>query len=172
MRHVQTTLDHGQVMEVLLSLQQKVLASPALNGGFDTLLFKVDKIEESQVQMGVKVDSIHEAIYHPDEGLFARVKDVEHIKKKTENVEKLEKDVLILQQCAESEEKTVEKKAKLTEENEKLIRSHGDQLKELIEFKKRMCAIVKWGMVTIGGGLITGIVKLFYDFTSGHITIH
>lgn len=168
----QALLDHDQVMEVLRTLQQKVLASAALNGGFDTLMFKVERIEEGQSQMGAKVDSIHNAIYDPDDGLFARVKDVEHVKEKVEATEKLSSDVAKLQQWHESEEKIVEREARLSEEHEKLVQSHAEQLKELTFFKTRVCAIVKWGLVTVGGGVITGIGKILYDFLQGHITLH
>lgn len=165
-------LDHRQIMDILQALQQKVLASAVLNGGFDTMLFQVNKIEEGQVKMGEKVDSIHDAIYRPDDGLFARVKDVELVKEKIDSVEQLERDVASLQIRAESEEKLVEKETKATEENEKLVKAHAEQLKDLIAFKTRICAIAKWTMVTMAGGLATLIGKLIYDFLSGHITVH
>lgn len=171
-QRAQVALDHGQVMEVLRLLQQKVMGSAALNGGFDTLMFKVEKIEEGQVLMGTKVDSIHDAIYHPDDGLFARVKDVEHVKQKAENVDKLERDVALLQKQAQIDEKSLEKDTKLTEEQTVMVKAHAEQLKDLVAFKARVCSIVKWGLVTIGGGLITGIGKLLYDFAQGHITVH
>lgn len=171
-QRAQVALDHGQVMEVLRLLQQKVMGSAALNGGFDTLMFKVEKIEEGQVQMGTKVDSIHDAIYHPDDGLFARVKDVEHVKEKVAAAEKLTMDVAKLQQWHDSEEKVVEKEAKMTEAHEKLVKDHDDKLKELVAFKTKVCTVAKWLGVTIGGGLLTGFGKLLYDFASGHITIH
>jgi uncharacterized protein YaaN involved in tellurite resistance len=163
---------HDLVLDALQQLQQKVLASPALNGGFDTLLFKVEKIEEGQVQMGTKVDSIHEAIYHPDEGLFARVKVVEPLKEKAEAIDQLEKDVLVLQQRVQVDERTVEKEARLTEEHKKLVKLHAEQIKDLVAFKSKVCAIVKWGLVTLGGSVVTLIGKLIYDFVSGHITVH
>lgn len=165
-------LDHRQIMDILQALQQKVLASAVLNGGFDTMLFQVNKIEESQAKMGEKVDSIHDAIYRPDDGLFARVKDVELVKEKVDSVEQLGKDVALLQQRAETEEKLVEKESKVTEENEKLVKAHAEQLKELVAFKTRICAIAKWSAVTLAGGLATLIGKLIYDFVTGHITIH
>lgn len=171
-QRAQVALDHGQVMDVLRLLQQKVMGSSALNGGFDTLMFKVEKIEEGQVQMGTKVDSIHDAIYHPDDGLFARVKDVEQVKKNVEGIDKLEKDVLILQKQAQIDEKAVEKDTKLTEEQTVTVKAHAEHIKDLVAFKARVCSIVKWGLVTIGGGLITGIGKLLYDFAQGHITVH
>lgn len=161
-----------QVVELLHLVQQKVLTSPVLNGGFDAMMVKVEQIEEGQKQMGVKVDSIHEAIYHPDEGLFARVKDVEHVKEKVAVTEQLEKDIARLQQQHESEEKVLAREEKQAEENAKLVKDHAEKIKDLVQFKSRVCAIVKWGLVTLAGGVATLVGKLIYDFVSGHITIH
>lgn len=159
-------------MDVLRQLQQKVLASTALNGGFDTLMFKIDKIEECQTQMGTKVDSIHEAIYHPDEGLFARVKDVEHVKEKVAAVEKLEKDLTHLQHQREHETEHAREASQLSKDNDKAVKDLSHQVKDLSDFKSRVCTGAKWLGLTVGGGLLTGIGKLLYDFASGHITIH
>ena len=58
---------------LLQNIQQKLEKSAALNGGFDKLLYKIDSIENSQNIIANKVDKIHDAIYDPDEGLFARM---------------------------------------------------------------------------------------------------
>ncbi len=159
-----TRLDHDQVMDILRLLQQKILNSAALNGGFDTLLVKIDKLEESQVGTGKKVDSIHEAIYHPDEGLFARVKVIETIKEKVESVDDLGRDVLLLRQRIGSEEKAAEQ---IT-----LVQEHSNQLRELLAFKAKVYSVVKWGLVTLGGSGATLVAKLIYYFVTGHITVH
>lgn len=160
------------VLEMLQQLHQKVLASPVLNGGFDTMMVKVDKIEENQKAMGEKVDSIHEAVYHPDEGLFARVKDVEHVKEKVAAIEKLEKDLTHIQHQREHEQVHTKEASDLSKENDKAVKDLTQKVKELSEFKSRVCTAAKWLAVTLGGGLLTGIGKLLYDFASGHITVH
>ena len=48
-------------------IQKKLSNSSALNGGFETLLYKIDKIEQSQGQLVNKVDKIHDAIYDPSD---------------------------------------------------------------------------------------------------------
>jgi hypothetical protein len=156
--HVANARLPSQIIEVLQLLQQKVVSSPALNGGFDTLM--------------AKVDSIHDAIYHPDEGLFARVKVIEQIKEKLMVTDRLEKEIFQLQQWRESQEKIGEKEEKLTDANEKLVKEHIDKIKDLVEFKTRVSSAIKWSLVTLGGGLITGIGKILYDLLSGHITVH
>lgn len=165
-----------QVVELLHLVQQKVLSSPGLNGGFTIMMSKVEQIEEGQKQMGAKVDSIYEAIYHPDEGLFARIKDVEHVKEKvaiTELlVERLEKDISRLLQQHESKEKILAREEKQMEENARLVKDHAELIKDLVKFKSRVCAIIKWGLVTLTGAMVTLVGKLIYDFISGHITVH
>lgn len=135
--------------DILELLQQKIMNSPALNGGFDTLMLKIEGIEKCLGATGEKVDSIHEAVYHPDTGLFARVKSVE--------------------QWRSAEEKAVEKEAKLNDEHEKLVRGHDDQLKELSKFKERSTAIVRWLVISLATGGAGLLGKLLFDFVSGHV---
>jgi len=66
--------------EVLVRVEKK-LESPILNGGFDDLVQKVNKIEsvsdqlnKSQEETFKKVDAIHTAVYEPDTGLYQIVK--------------------------------------------------------------------------------------------------
>jgi len=162
------TLDiasESQVLDLLNCLSQKVMSSKVLNGGFDTMIEKVEKIE-------AKVDSIHEAVYHPDDGLFARVKDIEHVKANAASIEKLNNDVTELQAWHESEERHVEKEAKMLEDHNKMVKDHADQLKDLVAFKARVAAAAKWLAVSLGTGLLAGIGKLLYDFIHGHVTIN
>jgi hypothetical protein len=67
---------------MLEKLDQKLEDAHVLNGGFDHLMTKIEKIESVQEQLGKhaemtskKVDAIHEAIYDPEKGLYAKVKD-------------------------------------------------------------------------------------------------
>lgn len=66
---------------VLEKLDQKLEQAHVLNGGFDTLMGKVSKIESVQEELGkcqaataTKVDAIHTAIYDPEQGLYTKVK--------------------------------------------------------------------------------------------------
>jgi hypothetical protein len=76
--HVTATLEAQDRM--LERLEQK-LEKPVLNGGFDNLVAKVEKIEavseqlrEGQAGLTKKVDAIHVAVYDPDTGLYQKVK--------------------------------------------------------------------------------------------------
>lgn len=148
-------------------LIERVLHSPVLNGGFNTLMVKVEGIQETQEKMNTKVDSIHEAIYHPDDGLFARVKAVEV--KKAESVDELEKDVLELKLWRGNNEKTSEHDAVLVDEHVKLVRTHDEQLRDLVKFRSRVMAGAKWLVVTLAAGGLTMAGKLIYDVLSKHL---
>jgi hypothetical protein len=73
---------HVQSEEGVLERLAKKLEAPALNGGFESLVKNVEKIRTVQDQLGErlqetgsKVDAIHVAIYDPEKGLYAKVKD-------------------------------------------------------------------------------------------------
>jgi hypothetical protein len=162
---VTTSLDNNN--QILSEIQEKMLHSPALNGGFDSLLIKVDRIEIGQTQIVQKLTSIHEAIYHPDDGLFARVKMVEITK--LDSVDKLEKEILEISLWKTSEEKIKEKQIEVDEEQEKLLMFHDDQLKSVIEFRDRISSAFKWVAVSVSTGGLGVLGKLIYDFFAGHV---
>jgi peptidoglycan hydrolase CwlO-like protein len=58
-------------------IAKKINGAPALNGGFDRMMVIVEHIQEKQEETTKKIDKIHEGLYEPDEGLYARVKAVE-----------------------------------------------------------------------------------------------
>lgn len=70
-----------EAQDELLERLEKKLESPVLNGGFDELVQKVNKIEivsdqlnKSQDSSSKKIDAIHVAVYDPDSGLYHVVK--------------------------------------------------------------------------------------------------
>jgi hypothetical protein len=159
---------------MLAEIQEKMLHSPALNGGFDTLLKTVNKIEDSQSQIVNKLTLIHDAIYHPDDGLFARVKMVEMAK--SEGLDKLEKEIFEIRVWKTNEEKIKEKQVKedelffkQDEEREELLMQHDSQLKEVLDFKNKISSAFKWVAVSISTGGLGVLGKLIYDFFVGHV---
>lgn len=78
-----------QTAAILAVMNEKIMQAPALNGGFEALDAKVSAIAESQEKLGtkveesndkltVKIDEIHTALYQPDNGVYARVKEHSH----------------------------------------------------------------------------------------------
>lgn len=144
----------------LSELQRRILSVPALNGGFDKLTNQVDKIDQ-------RVESIHDAIYDPDKGLFARVKDVEN--SKLDGIDKLEKDVVELQTWRDIEERSIEKDAQIADDRIQSIKTLELQVAELIRLKDRLLQIGRWVFVTFAGGAATILGKLIFDFIKGHV---
>lgn len=127
----------------------EALKSPAFNGGFDKLVSKVDMVVESQSTIANKVAEVYEAIYNPDVGLFARIKDVD--------VER-EKDITELQHWRSSVNTDLlldqEQDLKLAAK----VEVHEKAIAELSQHRQRVVASLKWLLVALGGG---GISLLF-----------
>lgn len=153
-----------ETLNMLANLSEKVMASKVLNGGFDAMMVTV-------AAMATKVDVIHDSVFDPDEGLFARIKDIDHIKANAVSIEKLSTDMVELQTWHKSEDRYDARETQISQENYATVKDHSDQLKDLISFKTRICTIIKWFAVTVGGGILTGLIKLVYDLAKGHIVI-
>lgn len=167
-----------------VKLLPKIARSPALNGGFDRLVVQVQKIDEvlnertsklesidnNQQVISEKLDKIHDAIYEPDEGLYARIRDVEVTRNKVELIDDLEKEVLILKEKEKIEIALNKEDEKLEQQRNVLIKEHDQNLRELLDFKRKIVTFSKW----FGGLLATSLLgvggKLLYDFISKHIT--
>lgn len=76
--HQQQAMDtQSMILTSIGKIENKLSHSPALNGGFERLMDKIDVINDRQVATANRVDQIHTALYSPDNGFFARVKSVE-----------------------------------------------------------------------------------------------
>lgn len=138
---------------VLDEIQTKLSNSAALNGGFDTLLYKIDKIEQSQGQLVNKVDKIHDAIYDPNEGIFSKLSEF-----KLENANKIgeiSKDLVEINEWKKHLEKESDKFDKSTESNSNKVLELEKHVDTLVKSKNTAWAFVKWAVVAISGGLVT-----------------
>lgn len=145
----------SDVLETLDELQRKMFQTPALNGGFDKLTEKVGKIED-------RVEMIHDRMFDPDEGVFARIKDVET--SKADDVDRLEKEVIELRIWRDNEEKTFQRDAHLANERAQVIKQLEEQVKTLTSLKDRLTTILKWIVLAAASGSATILGKLAYDF--------
>jgi len=139
--------------KVLYDIHKKILASSALNGGFDTLLYKIDKIEQGQSQVSTKVDKIHEAIYDPGEGIFAKL--AEHKLENFQKLSDLEQDLVALEQWKKQKEKQDDKEGNEADENSDKIVMLEKSVESLTKSKTFAWSALKWLAVALGGGLIT-----------------
>ena len=65
------------LLEKLERVEQKVVNSAAMNGGFDKLANDVEHIKEAQKEVLEAVRGVKQTLYEPDSGLFSRVKELE-----------------------------------------------------------------------------------------------
>jgi len=148
-------------VSLLQNIHKKLDASPALNGGFDRLLYKIDGIEKSQVQIVDKVDKIHDAIYHQDDGLFARI--VHNKAEQTESMLKVETqvdDLVSWKIHAAEADKNCERD---NEELQHKIQKLEISVENITKFQTLTVSGIKWLGVAIGGGLITILTRVFLN---------
>lgn len=48
-----------------------------LDGKMDMLAMKIDELKEKQEDMAADILKVKDAVYHPDEGLYARLRELE-----------------------------------------------------------------------------------------------
>lgn len=48
-----------------------------IDGKFDQIMNNIDTVKEKQEEMAQDISKIKEAVYHPDQGLYARLKELE-----------------------------------------------------------------------------------------------
>lgn len=149
-------------LEDLLREIEKKLACTALNGGFDRLMSKVESIEESQSVIANKVDDLHDSIYDPDNGLYARLKQIEH--EKEMQVSELDRKFDELKVIGVFEEKSKVEKEAVDKTNRELLSKTATQLEDLIKWKDLVTSFAKW---VIGSGAISASAKMLYNMLSG-----
>lgn len=156
-------VDSSELTRILAEIQAK-LTAPALNGGFDTLMYKVEKIEEAQEKILEEVSDLKDAMYDPDEGLFARIRDAEESSKEETKVLSTAVTQLVAWKDIEVS-KTSELKSS-TKENENSIRDLQLKLDDLVEWKTRINSTVKWIIVTVSTSAIGLISKALFEMYS------
>ena len=145
---------------LLQHIQKKLDSSAALNGGFDRLLYKIDGIEKAQVQIVEKVDKIHDAIYHPDDGLFARLAATKA--SQIESVSKIEKQVFEISAWKQQKSEQAEDCEKEADELQLKIQKLENSIQNIEKFQSGIFSVSKWFLVAIGGAIVSLIVKILY----------
>ena len=56
-----------------------------LDGKMDVLAMKIDELKEKQEDMAEDISKVKDAVYHPDEGLYARLRELEGWQKTSVN---------------------------------------------------------------------------------------
>jgi len=155
----------------MLEMQNRILSAPAMNGGFSTLMYKIEKIEKSQEQIVDKVDEIRDVLYDPDSGIYARIKIIENETIDNEKFDKLEEEVVAIKTWKNSKEKSEEKEEQQDIDFQKVLSEHAEVIKELQSWYQKQAAATKWLAVTVGTALIGGIGKIIHIFLTNHIQL-
>lgn len=143
--------------QALDEIQRKLSNSSALNGGFETLLYKIDKIEQSQGQLVTKVDKIHDAIYDPSDGIFSKLG--EYKLENADKVNEVSQQISELQLWKEIKEKEEEKTDVVEGKNKEKLQNLEKSVDSLVRNKNNAWAVMKWFMVAVGGGIVTLLIK-------------
>jgi len=53
------------------------VALAEMTGKFDTMMQNIESVKEKQEEMAEHIAQIREAVYHPYQGLYARMRDIE-----------------------------------------------------------------------------------------------
>ena len=144
-------------------IHTKIVNSSALNGGFDTLLFKIDKIEQSQGQLVAKVDKIHDAIYSPKDGLFSQIS--EHKLESTVKLNEINPSIAEVNTWKKYHEEDRQEDDENAKELETKVKSLEKSVDSLSRSKDQAWTVLKWFAVALGGGLIT----LFFSWVEGKL---
>lgn len=138
-------------------INKKLSSSAALNGGFDTLLYKIDKIEQSQGQLVNKVDKIHDAIYDPNDGIFSKLS--EYKLESANQFGDVTKNVSELQLWKEVKEKEGTKDELKSDVVTQKVDTLERSVESLVRNKQNTFAVIRWFLVALGGGAVTLFIK-------------
>jgi len=146
---------------LLQDIQKKINESVSLNGRVDTLIFKVEKIEEEQGKISKTVGSIHNAIYDPDNGLFSRISSVKA--SQAEEKAELEKQFLELNSTVSQTEKSLVQNRTDDKEIQKKVENQQKSLDNLEKWKGNIHSVGKWTLAAVAGGVMTIIFKIISE---------
>ena len=62
---------------------QQTEALVELNGKLERMMDGIEIVKEKQMEMGEDIVKIKEAVYNPDQGIYARIRELEAFKKQT-----------------------------------------------------------------------------------------
>jgi histidinol dehydrogenase len=62
------------------------VALAEMNGKFDQMLQSIDTVKEKQDEMADDISKIKEAVYNPDSGLYARLRELENWKQTSSRI--------------------------------------------------------------------------------------
>lgn len=148
--------------KAILELQAFQASVP---GKLEVLLHKVDRIEESQNVVLRKMDGLHAAIYDPDVGLFARIKE-NAVGAATRDVELDQQSRLTAGRLDE-----LAKTAGANDERNKQIDASLAKVDDLVRWKSTAIRVAKYVFLAVVTSLGGFFAKIVYDWITGHVRL-
>lgn len=170
----ETKTDNEELQLAVESIAKKIHGAPALNGGFDRMLVIVEHIREKQDDTTEKINKIHDDLYEPDDGLYARVKMVETVaadfaKKQAEHLATDEKTLISLNESLKKlseKDDDLGKKAETTLRLKKIAGEDLEKLESMIRVKSVWLNVWSKAVWLLGGGILAAIGKTVWELVS------
>lgn len=148
-----------------MAIVSKSASASTEAAAIDTILRKIDRIEEGQGEAIRRLDVLQNAVYEPDSGLFARIKagDAAADRRSTE----LDQKFILLS----SQFEQAQKSAAVDDEKLKKLDDSAKRVDELVKWKANVSGVFMWillALATGGGGILA---KLIYDWFRGHVKL-
>ena len=155
---VKNSLPPPSQSEVVLSeIKDKLHSSAALNGGFDALIRKIDKIEQGQGHLVARVEKIHDAIYDPNEGIFAKLSETKL--ENSKQISEVDHKLVEVSEWKKYKDKIDSKQDDDSSKFTQKIVTLENSVDTLVKAKNTSWNVIKWLVVALMGGIITLIFK-------------
>lgn len=91
------------LLEKVERIENKVVHAKALNGAFEKLILTIETVQENQKKMSVDISDIKKTVLDPDDGVIARIKELEHWKSEraeevVDNSDEVRQDITIIKE--------------------------------------------------------------------------
>jgi len=92
-----------QLLEKIERIENKVVHAKALNGAFEKLILTIDTVQENQKKMSDDISDIKKTVLDPDDGVIARIKELERWKTEraeevVDNSDEVRQDITIIKE--------------------------------------------------------------------------
>ena len=92
-----------QVLEKIERIENKVVHAKALNGAFEKLVLTIETVQENQKKMSDDISDIKKTVLDPDDGVIARIKELERWKTEraeevVDNSDEVRQDITIIKE--------------------------------------------------------------------------
>ena len=91
------------LLEKVERIENKVVHAKALNGAFEKLILTIETVQENQKKMSDDISDIKKTVLDPDDGVIARIKELEHWKTEraeevVDNSDEVRQDIMIIKE--------------------------------------------------------------------------